>query len=40
MTELREKYHDDSSLESIFLEMVGEDQFSPFAVDEDEANLI
>lgn len=37
MAELREKYQDDSSLENIFLEMVGEEQFSPFAVTEKEA---
>ena len=40
MAELREKHQDDSSLESIFLEMVGEEQFSPFALSEEEAGSL
>ncbi|MDD4323443.1 MAG: hypothetical protein PHR37_01230, partial [Eubacteriales bacterium] len=40
MAELREKYQDDSSLENIFLQMVGEEQFSPFALSEDEAGRL
>lgn len=40
MSELRKKYQDDSSLENIFLEMVGEEQFSPFALTEEEAKRL
>ena len=40
MAELRKKYQEDSSLESIFLEMVGEEQFSPFALSEEEAGSL